>query len=120
MFGREAWLPVDICFGIKDETQSSLTHPQYIAKLKADLQQANCLATEAAHKSHQKNKKAHDKHMKEQSLAPGDQVLLKNFGVTGKHKLKNKWRTAPYIVIDKLPNLPIYRVKPGGGENGVS
>ncbi|KAL3992407.1 methyl-CpG-binding domain protein 2 [Sarotherodon galilaeus] len=115
MFGREARLPVDICFGTNDQTHSSLTHHQYIAKLKADLQQAYRLATEAADKSHQRNKKAHDKHVKEQTLAPGDRVLLKNFGVTGKHKLKNKWRTAPYVVLDKMPHLPVYRVKPEKG-----
>lgn len=115
MFGREARLPVDICFGTNDQTHSSLTHHQYVAKLKADLQQAYRLATEAADKSHQRNKKAHDKHVKEQTLAPGDRVLLKNFGVSGKHKLKNKWRTAPYVVLDKMPRLPVYRVKPEKG-----
>ncbi|CAI5676583.1 unnamed protein product [Oreochromis niloticus] len=115
MFGREARLPVDICFGTNNQTHSSLTHHQYIAKLKADLQQAYRLAAEAADKSHQRNKKAHDKHVKEQTLAPGDRVLLKNFGVTGKHKLKNKWRTAPYVVLDKMPHLPVYRVKPEKG-----
>lgn len=66
-------------------------------------------------KNHQRNKKAHDKHVKEQVLDKGDRVLLRNFGVQGKHKLKCKWRPSPYVVVDKLPNLPVYKIKPERG-----
>ena len=118
MFGREARLPVDICFGVSDDSGKSVTYQQYVTRLKADLHKAYQLATEAADKNHRKNKRAHDKLVKEQVLEEGDRVLLRNFGVTGKHKLKDKWRSLPYIVVGKMPNLPVYQVKPERG-NGV-
>uniref|UniRef100_A0A3B3I428 Gypsy retrotransposon integrase-like protein 1 n=1 Tax=Oryzias latipes TaxID=8090 RepID=A0A3B3I428_ORYLA len=115
MFGREARLPVDICFGVPEERGQGLTYTQYVTKLRTDLQQAYNLATEAADKKQQRNKQAHDKHVKEQTLEKGDRVLLRNFGLTGKHKLKEKWKTMPYIVLERLPHLPVYRVKPERG-----
>lgn len=42
-------------------------------------------------------------------------MLLRNFGVTGKHKLKCKWRPFPYLIVEKLPNLPVYKIKPESG-----
>lgn len=103
MFGREACLPVDICFGVTEDNQKTKSYHQYVAKLKKDLQRAYSLATESSDKNHQRNKKAHDKHVKEQVLDKGDRVLLRNFGVTGKHKLKCKWRPSPYIVVENYP-----------------
>ncbi|RVE74756.1 hypothetical protein OJAV_G00024780 [Oryzias javanicus] len=115
MFGREARLPVDICFGVTDDSQKTKSYHQYVTKLKQDLERAYSLAVETSEKNHQRNQKAHDKHVKEQVLDKGDRVLLRNFGVTGKHKLKCKWRPSPYIVVEKLPNLPVYRIKPERG-----
>lgn len=115
MFGREARLPVDICFGVAEDDQKTKSYHQYVAKLKKDLQRAYRLATEASDSNHQRNKKAHDKHVKEQVLDKGDRVLLRNLGVTGKHKLKCKWLPSPYIVMEKLPNLPVYKIKPERG-----
>ncbi|XP_073711543.1 uncharacterized protein [Misgurnus anguillicaudatus] len=115
MFGREARLPVDIRFGVTEDNQKTKSYPQYVAKLKQDLQRAYSLATESSDKNHQRNKAAHDKHVKEQVLDKGDRVLLRNFGVKGKHKLKCKWRSSPYVVVEKLPNLPVYKIKPERG-----
>uniref|UniRef100_A0A667WTY7 Integrase catalytic domain-containing protein n=1 Tax=Myripristis murdjan TaxID=586833 RepID=A0A667WTY7_9TELE len=119
MFGREARLPVDICFGVSDKSEKSVTYQQYVTKLKADLHKAYQLATEAADKNHKRNKRAHDKLVKDQVLEEGDRVLLRNYGVTGKHKLKDKWRSMPYIVVGKMPNLPVYQVKPERGTGVV-
>ncbi|KAG7497282.1 hypothetical protein JOB18_034727 [Solea senegalensis] len=47
---------------------------------------------------------------------PGDRVLLKNVGLKGKDKLENHWYDVPYVVVDKMPNLPFYRVKPVDGK----
>lgn len=115
MFGREARLPVDICFGVADTSPKTKSYHQYVIQLKRDLQRAYTLATETSDKNHQRNKKAHDKHVKEQVLDKGDRVLLRNFGVQGKHKLKCKWRPLPYVVVEKLPNVPVYKIKPERG-----
>lgn len=118
MFGREARLPVDLCFG-EATCQDGATHSQYVAKLTEELQNAYQLATEAANKTHQRNKKSHDKRVSSQVLNVGDRVFLKNLGLKGKHKLQSRWKLSPFTVIEKLPNLPVYRVKPEGARGPV-
>uniref|UniRef100_A0A3B3TCM2 Uncharacterized protein n=1 Tax=Paramormyrops kingsleyae TaxID=1676925 RepID=A0A3B3TCM2_9TELE len=39
----------------------------------------------------------------------------KNLGLKGKHKLESQWSSIPHVVVAKLPNLPVYRVRPEGG-----
>lgn len=45
-------------------------------------------------------------------LEKGDRVLIQALGLPGKHKLGDKWQSDPYLVVEKLPDLPVYRVKP--------
>lgn len=115
LFGREARLPIDICFGLSLSDDASTSQMQYVQKLKADLQAAYKLASEAAFKNHQKNKARYDSRVKYQVLKEGDRVLVKNLGLTGKHKLQDRWSSVPHIVVAKLPNVPVYRLKSEGG-----
>lgn len=112
MFGREARLPVDICFGVSSDDE--VPHSQYVARLQEDLKTAYRLATEAADKIHGRNKRSHDKRVRSQVLNVGDRVLLKNLGLKGKHKLQSRWSPEPYVIVEKLPSLPVYRVQPEG------
>ncbi|KAK7889282.1 hypothetical protein WMY93_024842 [Mugilogobius chulae] len=118
MFGREARLPVDLCFGTSPD-KAAESHSRYVSKLKEDLYQAYKLASETADKVHQKNKNAYDKRVGFQSLEVGDRVLLKNWGLKGKHKLETRWSPVPYQVIGKMPNLPVYKLKKESGSGGV-
>lgn len=43
-------------------------------------------------------------------------MLLKNLAFTGKHKLQNRWCDIPYLVTEKMPNLPVYKLKPEDGK----
>uniref|UniRef100_A0AAY4AVH5 Gypsy retrotransposon integrase-like protein 1 n=1 Tax=Denticeps clupeoides TaxID=299321 RepID=A0AAY4AVH5_9TELE len=115
MFGREARLPVDICFGTSPDNHDMVTHSQYVNKLRMSLQEAFQLATAVANKTHQRNKRSYDKRVVAQSLDPGDRVLVKNLGLHGKHKLQSRWGFVPYRVKRKLPNLPVYQVQPETG-----
>lgn len=118
MFGREARLPVDLCFGTGvDGTVDS--HSRYVAKLKEDLQKAYQLASEMANRSHQRNKKSYDKRVSFQSLDVGERVLLRNLGLKGKHKLQTRWNPMPYLVVGKMPNLPVYKLRPENGKGSV-
>ncbi len=56
MFGREARLPVDICFGISPDGVNEVAHSQYVINLKKDLKHAYQLAREEADKVHQGTK----------------------------------------------------------------
>ncbi|KAJ0069391.1 hypothetical protein NL108_004222 [Boleophthalmus pectinirostris] len=116
MFGREAKLPVDLCFGTSPDDNGETQHSAYVTKLKKDLQNAYKLAAEVSTKSHLKNKKAYDKRLGYQNLEPGDRVLIKNLGLKGKHKLENRWCDIPYVVMQQLPNLPVYKLKPQNGD----
>lgn len=119
MFGREAKLPVDLCFGTSPDGVGDKTYSRYVEKLQKDLQNAYELANRAADKSHQRNKKAYDQQVRFQAIDIGDRVLLRNLGLKGKHKLESRWNPVPYVVVGKLPGLPVYRVKPKNGEGGV-
>lgn len=72
MFGREPRLPIDICFGVSDGRQQSMSYNQYVNKLRRDLEKAYSLAMDNANKNHQRNKKTHDKPVKEQVLNKGN------------------------------------------------
>lgn len=112
MFGREARLLVDVCFGT--ERPETVSHSRYVEELKKDLQSAYELAPKSANQVHLSNKRNYEKVLRHQVLAKGDRVLLKNLGLKGKHKSQSRWNS--FVVVDKLPDLPVYRVKP---ENGM-
>ncbi|XP_063075269.1 uncharacterized protein LOC134465509 [Engraulis encrasicolus] len=119
MFGREARLPADLCFGTSPDGVEDLSHTRYVTKLKEDLKQAYKLASEAANKRHQRNKRLYDQRVTFQSLQIGDRVLLRNLGLRGKHKLESKWCHDPYIIVDKMPNLPVFKIKREDGSPGT-
>lgn len=96
-----------------------MSHSQYISNMKKDLKRAYQLAMEEADKVHQRNKRSYDKRVSFQSLNSGDRVLIKNLGLKGKHKLQTRWSPVPYVVCEKLPNIPVYRVKPETGKGSV-
>ncbi|KAL7839307.1 hypothetical protein SRHO_G00259650 [Serrasalmus rhombeus] len=89
--------------------------PDLRRSTEVNLQEVYKLAANAAEKNHERNKKIYDRLVKEQVLEKGDRVLLRNLGVTGKHKLQNKWRIMPYVVVGKMDNQPVYTVKPESG-----
>uniref|UniRef100_A0A672FVG2 Gypsy retrotransposon integrase-like protein 1 n=1 Tax=Salarias fasciatus TaxID=181472 RepID=A0A672FVG2_SALFA len=119
MFGREARLPVDLCFGTSPDGIEDACHTRYVTKLKTDLKQAYKLASEAVDKRHQRNKRLYDQRVTFQSLEIGDRVLLRNLGLRGKHKLESKWSHEPYIIVGKMPNLPVFKIKREDGVSGT-
>ncbi|XP_071951656.1 uncharacterized protein [Antedon mediterranea] len=114
MFGREARLPIDICFGISTDGHSHTSHGQYVKELRQGLKKAYEVAKLEAEKHAATNKRRYDEKLRVKSseLQPGDRVMVRNFGLKGKNKLADKWKSHPYIVVDKLPNLPVYKVTP--------
>ena len=61
----------------------------------------------------------HDRRVIFQSLEIGDRVLLRNLGLRGKHKLESKWNHNPYVVVGKMPNLPVFKIKREDGTPGT-
>ncbi len=118
LFEREARLPIDVCFGTSSDGGGQ-TYQRYVENLKIDLQKAYQLVSKTALKNHQRNKRLYDKKVKYQNIEPGDRVLIRNLSYTGKQKLENRWNSATYIVLEKLDNLPIYKLKSEKGTGGV-
>lgn len=119
MFGREARLPVDLCFRASGDESEEKSHYQYVEGLKRDLQRAYELANLSAEKTQLCNKRAYDQKVSLQNIQEGDRVLMRNLGLKGKHKLESRWGSSPYVVVGKMPNLPVFRVRPEGGRGGV-
>ncbi len=46
-------------------------------------------------------------------------MLIRNLSFTGKLKLEDRWNSNPYIVLEKLNNLPDYNLKLEKGTGGV-
>ncbi|KAG6940241.1 hypothetical protein G0U57_018747, partial [Chelydra serpentina] len=111
MFGREPRLPIDLCFGVSEDGDSYETHQQYVARLREKLRDAYHLATSAARKNADRNKHRYDARVRLQELQPGDRVLLRNLGIAGKHKIADRWKAIPYLVMEKLGDLPVYKIK---------
>lgn len=119
MFGREARLPIDVCFNTSSDGKDAVKYQQYVENMKKELQNAYKLASDASQKNHDRNKKNFDRRVRHHTLEQGDRVLIKNLGFTGKHKLQDKWNSLPYIVVKKLPDLPVYRLKPERGMGSI-
>lgn len=99
MFGKEARLPVDLCFGTSPDGIEDASPTRYVTKLKEYLKQAYKLASDAVDKWHQRNKRVYDCRVTFQSIEIADGVLLRNLGLRGKHKLERKWSPDLYVVI---------------------
>ncbi|CAI5686131.1 unnamed protein product [Oreochromis niloticus] len=108
-------LPIDVCFGISPNGESESSYQQYVSRMRKELQDAYKLASDAATKNHLKNKAHYDQHVRDLPLEKGDRVLIQNVGIKGKYKLQDRWKSTPYVVVEKLPNLPVYKVKPEHG-----
>lgn len=115
MFGREARLPVDICFGVSADNTSHVSYSKYVSKMKQELQAAYQLAQATSEKMNQSNKARYDQKVRYNILNVGDRVLIRNLGLKGKQKLADRWSANPYVVESQLSGIPVYRLKPVDG-----
>lgn len=118
MFGRQPRLPIDLAFGLPT-TSMRLSHSQYVSNLKKHLEESYQIATRNALKNAERNKMRFDKHVVDSTLEVGDQVLVRQVRLRGKHKLADKWEPSVYIVERRAGELPVYTVRPEGKEGSV-
>ncbi len=116
LFGREARLPVDLCFGTVAWWGGSQYHHQYVERMKSELQRAYQLATETAQKSQQRNKRLYDKQVKRQTLEVGDRVLIKKSGTDW--KAQTCWQMEFCTIpgdrkAEELTCLPVWNLNQG-------
>lgn len=118
LFGRSPRLPVDLAFGLPVREQQCNSHSQYVQDLRARLEEGFLLASKNTAKSGERNKARFDQRVTPSSLEEGDQVLVRNVRLRGKHKLEDKWERDVYVVVGRAGNLPVYSVRPETNADG--
>ncbi|KAL1258008.1 hypothetical protein QQF64_011252 [Cirrhinus molitorella] len=111
MFGRQPRLPVDLAFGLPAEKPVHESHSKYVKNLKARLEESYRIATYNASKSAMRNKDRFDKRVRESTFDVGDKVLVRNVRIRGKHKLADKWELSIHTVVERVGDLPVYKVR---------
>lgn len=111
IFGREPRLPIHLLLGVSTDRISHQSHYQYVARLKDTIKSVYRLAEENLVKINEGNKRRFDLQVRYRDLNISDRVLLRNLGATEKHKLADRWRKEIFTVVDKLPGIPVYKIK---------
>lgn len=113
MFGRQPRLPLDIAFGLTEET-SRMDYPAYVMKLRERLQDAYKVASERQVAARKTQKKRYDKKVKGYDLEVGSRVLRRN--VTRSGKLDNYWHPEILEVTALHGKSPVYTLLELGGD----
>ena len=112
MFGKQPRLPVDLALGIGDNAKEDKSYSAYAEDLKARLTYAYDLASREMQKRALANKTRYDLRSRDAALQVGDRVLVRNLSIRGKQKLGDRWEDTTYLVTRKIPDLPVYAVRP--------
>ena len=116
MFGRESKLPIDCILPYEPADISNKTYKKFVDSWKASMKTAFQIAHSRMVKSGEYNKKLYDSKVKLVAVGVGDRVLLKNLDRNENRKLKTYWERRIYEVVSKLPDLPVYTIKPVSGK----
>ena len=111
MFGRHPQLPIDIMFGLEmNEGAPSLV--KYTSDVVEKLTKAYERAKSTRDKMCSKNEDIYNQKVRGAVLEVGDIVLVRNVGLTGKHKLADHYLDHPYKIVAKPnPDIPVYKIK---------
>ncbi len=114
MFGRQPRLPVDLVFGLRSSPTEAefLPRNQFVKQLRDRMKWAFQQATKARQKRQERAKRTYDRRVRGGSLRVGDIVLVRQMAFTGPHKIKDRWESDEYVVIEvPQPSTPVYRVR---------
>ncbi|XP_070577388.1 uncharacterized protein [Ptychodera flava] len=119
MFMRHPRLLIDLAFDVSEENTKEADYSEYVADLRSRLQWSCQEAVRRSDTARERQKRNYDKSVNNESvLQPGDRVLVADkTPVIGKHKLRDKWESMPYVVISKRPGVPVYVIQ---SEDGVT
>ena len=117
MFWRNARLPVDLALGLDPQWPGAKDKTKFIKDLRERLCEAYKHAASNMAKHSQSNKMRYNKCAKAPVLEEGDTVLIKNVHLRGKDKLANRWGDDIYVVLKKIDNSHVYRVKREGSDD---
>lgn len=98
MFGRDPQLPVDFLLGRVQEPEVGTVH-DWVREHQGRLQVTFDSAKERLAAAASRRKEYHDRGVKEDLLAEGQQVYLRNHGLKGRHKIHDLWDSTVYQVL---------------------
>ena len=111
LFGREPRLPIEVLLPPKETGQPN-SYTKYVADLKKRIKYAQELVEARISKAGEANKGWYDRKVRGATLQPGYQVLVRQVGLQGKHKLADRWEEEIWVVTAQ-PNstIPVYSVR---------
>ena len=111
LFGREPRLPIDVLLP-SPEGQPSRSYTSYVADLRKRMKYAQELVDGRIKKAGESNKEWYDRKVRGATLQPGDQVLVRQVGLQGKHKLADRWEEEVCVVTSQpSSSIPVYTVR---------
>lgn len=118
LHGRHPRLPVDLLFGLAEETDP-VTHQVYAEKWRKRMTEAYQIAKKNSLSSSANNKTYYDRRVKGVVLKPGDSVLVRNLGERGgPGKLRSYWEKRIYVVREQVSDNPVYIIYPESDPKG--
>ena len=113
LFGRTPRLPVDVLFqNARQESVTPESTKQYLEDLQNRLEKTHRIVVEHTEKSKKKQKAYYDKKAVSVKLSPGDKVLVKKLAFDGKHKIKDKYESDLFVVVEQpRPDIPVFRLR---------
>ena len=116
MYGREPNIPIDLELELPNRHEKG-NAKTYAAKMKQKLEWAFKVAAENINKDQVQRKRYHDQKVRCHKLQEGDIVLVRINAFNSNYKIADKWEDEPYVVVSKRDKVPVYKVKPVGGDD---
>ncbi|CAI5670877.1 unnamed protein product [Oreochromis niloticus] len=118
LFGCHPRLPVDLLFGLAEETEP-VSHRGYAEKWRKRMTEAYQIALAERLFFVAKGKSYYDQKVRGVVLKSGDRVLVRNLGERGgPGKLRSYWENRIYVVKEQVSDNPVYVVHPEGNDQG--
>ena len=112
LFGRQPRLAADVLLNLHTPGSGARCQTEYIKDLQKRLKMTYRVAQYAMKKAASRAKKHYDLRVRGTVPEVWDLVLVKLVGLTGKHKLADKWKSKPYKIIRKPDaGIPVYVVQ---------
>ena len=110
LFGREPRMAIDLLMPPSD-AEPAKSYSAYIADLRKRMQHAQEIVVDRIQKAGEASKAWYSKKVRGATLHPGDQVLVRQVGFQGKHKIADRWEEDVYVVTTQPnPSIPVFTV----------
>ena len=94
------------------DAEPAKSYSAYIADLRKRMQHAQEVVVDRIQKAGEASKAWYSKKVRGATLHPGDQVLVRQVGFQGKHKIADRWEEDVYVVTTQPnPSIPVFTIR---------